>query len=219
MRVFGGLFAIVLAVSLVLIPAAPASAAEGYGGLANCEWDTVKWQDNENSWHLYLQHWGRTPVTAMSRLAGLCGPNVMCGDSFGLDCPTDPNTCTMGGCAHCRVTEEGFLAGCSDPLGCADSLSDVACSALAMAEGDCPEGTLYGCAKCCCCWGISLAFANKSWAACDISDHPRVNNDHPNHYGSINNYGGDWGVSGCAHTECVAQTWCLTDNLCPTCTP
>ena len=217
-RIVGSLFVLMLAVSLVLVPS-PVSAGLG----DDCTWDPVKWEDNEISWNLYLMHWGRTPITAMSRLAGLCGPNVMCSDSFGVSCPKDPNACTMGGCAGCRVTQEGFLAGCSDPVGCEASKSGDACSALGMEDESCPADAMYGCAKCAACWGISLAFANKSWAGDDIGNHPRINNDHPNHFGNSEgggaNYGGDWGLSGCAHTDCISQTWCLQDNLAPTCTP
>ncbi len=224
-KAIGAVFVTLVAVSLVLVPS-PVSA--GFGD--DCTWDPVKWETNENSWNLYLMHWGRTPVTAMSRLSGLCGPPSMCKDSFGVDCQLgsdrhfpDPNICTMGGCAHCRVVQEGFLAGCSDPAGCEASLSGEACPALGMYDEECPADPVIGCAKCAGCWGVSLAFAGKSWAAADISDHPRVNNEHLNHFGNSEgggaNYGGDWGISGCAHTDCIAQTWCLQDNLAPTCTP
>ena len=211
-KTLGGVFVLVLALTLVLVPA-PVSA--GFGD--DCTWDPVKWEDNENSWNLYLMHWGRTPVTAMSRLAGLCGPDAICGDAFGLDCPADPNTCTMGGCCGCRDAQEGFLAGCSDPVQCTDSKSGEACVKVGMIEEECPAQTIYGDAKCAACWGISLCFANKSWAGADIGAHPRVDNDHPNHRGNSagggSNYGGDWGLSGCPHTECITQTWCLQDNL------
>ena len=221
------------------------------GGFPVCEWNPVKWWDNENSRRLYLCHWGRTPVTAMSRLAGLCGPPNICKtaalmepgiplDPVLSDCALgsgryvtdDPNMCTMGGCAHCRVTQEGFLAGCSEMLNCTDSLSDSACGCLCMDAEDpaCPEEPIAEpyCAKCGMCWGVSLAFANKSWAACDaqylnLGEIPRINNEHPNHFGNscggACNWGGDWGISGCNHTECVARTWCLQDNLCATCGP
>ncbi len=226
-KVIGAVFVMVLAVSLVLVPS-PVSAGIG----DDCTWDPVKWETNENSWNLYLMHWGRTPVTAMSRLAGLCAPPNICNPARGTDCAigsgrylADPNDCTLGGCSHCRVVQEGFLAGCSDPAGCEASMSGEACPALGMTEEECAWDPIYEgyCPKCCCCWGVSLAFANKSWAACDISDHPRVNNEHLNHFGNSEgggaNYGGDWGISGCAHTDCISQTWCLQDNLCATCSP
>jgi hypothetical protein len=66
------------------------------------------------------------------------------------------------------------------------------------------------------CWGISLAMAGKSWAGADIGNHPRINNEQPNHRGSSvctgGGTGGDWGVTGAPHTECCALTWALQDN-------
>ena len=214
-KILGAVFALMVVLSMVLLPAA-VLAADGEAGLAKCEWDTVKWEENQNSWNLYIMHWGRTPVTAMSRLAGLAGPNI---GGVPVNCQKSDNTqnCWQSGCAACRAEEEGFLAGCSDIASCTDSLSGISCPAVGMKEGDCPETPIYKMAKCCCCWGISLAFANKSWAGADISTHYRVNNNHPNHYGlesgAATNHGGDWGLSGCPHTECIAQTWCLQDNL------
>ena len=67
-RILGTLVALVVAVSLVLIPATVSA------DLGKCTgWDKVKWENNQNSWKIYLQHWGRTPTSAMSRLAGLLG--------------------------------------------------------------------------------------------------------------------------------------------------
>lgn len=227
-RVIGAVFVMLLAASLVLVPS-PVSADPGLGD--DCTWDPVKWWDNENSRFLYLQHWGKTPVSAMSRLGGLCGPPNIC-SNVGADCALgsgryvgDPNSCTMEDCCCCRDVQEGCLACCDDPVECEVSKAAEACEAMDAYQPECTATPVYSgyCPHCCCCWGVSLCFANKSWAGCDISDHPRVNNDHPNHFGNSQgggaNYGGDWGISGCAHTECVAQTWCLQDNLCPTCTP
>ena len=227
MRIVGILFALVLAVSLVLIPAA-VSAQDTYDGLANCAWDEVKWQDNVNSWHLYLQHWGRTPIQAMSRLAGLCGPDTLCAQ-LGSNCPDpatsaiygDPNAC-YGGCPSCRVVEPGALAICDDPVACETSLCEGSACPATGQEGcyECPSTPVIETElpTCCCCWGVSLAFANKSWAGCTISEHPRVNDQHLNHFGVSECYGGgtggDWGLSGCPHTECCSLTWCLQDNLC-----
>jgi len=214
-KILGAAFALILVFSLVLVPAT-VLAQEGEAGLPKCEWDAVKWEDNPNSWNLYIMHWGRTPITAMSRLAGLAGPNI---GGVPVNCQQSANTqnCWESGCAACRAAEEGFLAGCSDVASCEKSLSDAACPAVGMTAGDCPDEPIYKDAKCCCCWGISLAFASKSWAGADISSHRRVNNDHMNHRGNEagggTNYGGDWGISGCPHTECIAQTWCLQDNL------
>ncbi|MBM4452189.1 MAG: hypothetical protein FJ024_06925 [Chloroflexi bacterium] len=212
-RILGALFGFMLAVSLVLIPS-PVSAGLG----DDCTWDPegkgIKWSNNENSWNIYLKHWGRTPIQAMSRLAGLVGPDI----GVIPECPAPSANACLGGCAGCRSQQDGFLAGCSDPDACTASKSGEACAALGDEELACNAKPIYKDANCCCCWGISLAFAGKAWAGCDISTHPRVNNDHPAHRGNsaggAGNYGGDWGSSGCPHTECITQTWCLQDNLC-----
>lgn len=215
MKIVSVLFALVLAVSLVLVPAA-VWAAEGYDGLAKCEWDPVKWEGNPNSWVLYLQHWGRTPIQAMSRLSGLCGPAALCSSAFGTNCP-GPNDC-LGGCPACRTVEEGSLATCSDALNCEKSLSETSCTATGQQEYKCPAepATEKFQATCGFCWGVSLAFANKSWAGADIGAHPRINNNHLNHFGTGDcadpNNGGDWGISGAPHTECCSLTWALQDN-------
>lgn len=223
MKIVSTLFALVLAVSLMLVPAA-VMAAEGYNGLDKCEWDPVKWEGNPNSWHLYLQHWGRTPIQAMSRLGGLCGPDLLC-RRIGTNCPTlakspfygDPNAC-LGGCPACRDVEDGALATCSDVLSCDKSLSETACTATGQQEYTCPAEPVIEkfLPTCCCCWGVSLAFANKGWAGATIGTHPRINDNHLNHFGVSECYGGnkggDWGLSGCPHTECCSLTWCLQDN-------
>jgi hypothetical protein len=215
LKIVGILFALVLTVALVM-PAA-AFAEDTYAGLANCAWDKVKWEGNENSWHLYLQHWGRTPIQAMSRLSGLCGPTGWCNNFFGVNCPRDPNTC-LGGCSACRTEEQGAFATCSDPTACAASLTSEACPATGQEESTCPATPVIATElpTCCCCWGKSLAFANTSWAAATIGTHPRINDEHLNHFGTSDCYGGnkggDWGISGCPHTECCSLTWCLQDN-------
>jgi hypothetical protein len=242
LKIIGILFALVLAVSLVLVPAAVFAQdecrsccdnANVYEGLANCEWDPVKWHDNPNSWHLYLQNWGRTPIQAMSRLAGLCSPDVLCAQ-VGSVCPDpatsrlygDPNTC-LGGCAACRNVEQGCCACCEEAVNCTDSCCADSCvladdPALPQScpgpAGKCPTDVVIATElpKCCCCWGVSLAFANKSWSAATIGDHPRISDAHLNHKGQSwctgGNCGGDWGLSGCPHTECCTLTWCLQDN-------
>jgi hypothetical protein len=214
-----------LAVSVVLLPS-PVSAdepsADGKAGLHNGEWDKVRWEDNENSWHLYLQHWGRTPIQAMTRLGGLSGPNI----GTYVECPPNEilavqqnlGLCWKAGCPGCRKVDPGALATCSDPASCNKSLTGTSCPATGQVEADCPAKPIYKDATCAACWGVSLAFASKSWAGCDISKHPRVDNDHPAHRGISScyggGYGGDWGDSGCPHTEHCSRTYCLQDNLC-----
>jgi hypothetical protein len=218
----------VFAVSLVLVPATVlAQDGEGNAGLAQCQWDPwPKWWDNPISHDLYLQSWGRTPIQAMSRLGGLCGPDTLC-KTVGTSCPGtdkspiygDPNSCP-GGCTSCRTTPEpGALAICSDPNQCHKSLSETACEATGQEEYVCPssppvfENKLPKCGGC---WGVSLAFAGKSWAGADLGTHPRINNNHPAHFGTSEctggNKGGDWGLTGCPHTECCTLSWCLQDN-------
>ena len=196
-KVIGVLFALVLAMSLTLMPS-PVSAGIGDA----CTYDTVKWEDNEISWYLYLQHWGRTPLTAMSRLAGLCGPDALC-----------PDVCNVSGTCNSQRITGCDIASCENACCCTGSESLGCCADDEVCE-NCLERAPGGCSGC---WGISLCFANKSWAGSDIDAHPRVNNEHPNHFGNSTggsgNSGGDWGISGCQHTECVADTWCLADNL------
>jgi len=222
LKIVGILFALVLTVALVM-PAA-AFAEDTYAGLANGAWDKTKWQDNENSWHLYLQHWGRTPIQAMSRLAGLCGPDTLCAQ-LGTSCPDpakskiygDPNTC-LGGCPACRTEDQGAFATCSDTTACAASLTSEACPATGQEESTCPATPVNENFQATCgfCWGVSLAFANTSWAAATIGTHPRINNQHLNHFGTSECYGGnkggDWGITGSPHTEACALTWALQDN-------
>jgi hypothetical protein len=221
LRIVGIVLAIVLAVSLVLPMVA--MAQDEYAGLSQCAWDPVKWQDNEISWSIYLQHWGRTPIQAMTRLEGLCGPKTLCA-ALGTNCPQagpgiyqDPNAC-LGGCPACRTQEPGALATCSDPTACSASLSSVSCPATGQAESTCPSTPIVEKFQPTCgfCWGISLALAEKSWAGADIGNAPRINNQHPNHFGTGactgGGHGGDWGITGAPHTECCALTWALQDN-------
>ena len=231
MKIIGILFALVLAASLVLVPAAVfAQDEEGLGGVMQCEWDPIpKWWDNPPSHFLYLNHWGRTPIQAMSRLAGLCSPDVLC-NQLGTNCPGDhplygdPNACWPGGCPSCRDVEQGCLACCDDAAVCADSKCAVGCQTMGISE--CPGPDCCTCNEeiifenelphCAGCWGVSLSFANKGWGAATIGEHPRINDNHLNHMGTSDCYGvnkgGDWGISGCPHTECCALTWCLQDN-------
>ncbi len=98
-RIIGTLVALVVALSLILIPATVSA------DLGKCTgWDKVKWENNQNSWKIYLEHWGRTPTSAMTRLAGLCGPDKLCSGVCNTSaCPRptgcDLNQC-LGGCSH-----------------------------------------------------------------------------------------------------------------------
>ena len=228
MRIVGILFAMALAVSLVLVPAAVFAAEGGQGaGLAKGEWDPwPKWWDNPVSHDLYLQHWGRTPIQAMSRLGGLCGPDTLC-KTVGTSCPGtdksaiygDPNSC-YGGCPSCRTEEAGAQAICEDPVACEANQNATSCAATGQStEGyECPPNPVFENAlpHCAGCWGVSLAFAGKSWAGADIGTHPRINNFHPAHFGvsecTGGGKGGDWGLTGSPHTEHCALTWALQDN-------
>jgi len=182
-KTIGILFVVTLIVSLLAIPMAVSA-----GALAtDCTFEKVKWQDNPNSWYLYLNNWGRTPPNAMSRLAGLALT------------PFNPDS------------------------------KNAACSTASCTTCD-------DCAKSGYVWGVSSCFANKSWAADDIGTKARIANSHPNHFGCgccaastgqgepcgsqfcangscSNCSGGDWGISGCAHPQCVGDSWCFTDNL------
>jgi hypothetical protein len=179
------LFVLMLVVAVLAIPSAVAA-----GSIAqDCTFEKVKWQDNPSSWYLYLNNWGRTPPNAMSRLAGL---KIT---AFGH---------TLNKNAECGTAAVSTCADCAQAGGL---------------------------------WGVSTCFANKSWASDDIGTLARINNDHPNHRGCAKCdpkltgkgepcgslvcangpckacSGGDWGVTGCAHPQCVGDTWCYTDNL------
>ena len=219
-RIFGTFVALVVAVSLVLIPATVSA------DLGKCTgWDKVKWENNQNSWKLYLQHWGRTPTSAMSRLAGLCGPDKLCpGVCNTSKCPQptgcDINQC-LGGCSNCN-TEAGTLgSACDDSKKCLNPATKPTSLPLDDCPLNCPANPSTagnGTSKCSGCWGKSLSFAGKSWGAADIGTRANVNNSHMNHRGTSPVGGGDWGVTACPHPECVSQTWCLQNNLLAKCT-
>jgi hypothetical protein len=222
LKIVGILFALALVVSLVLVPVTVLAQEQGLGGLAKCELDPwPKWWDNPISHDLYLQNWGRTPIQAMSRLSGLCAPNSLC-KVVGTNCPVK-DACWPGGCPSCRDTDPGCLACCDDLTRCVPTECGVACAATsdAPAEGclTCNEQRVFEnkLPHCAGCWGVSLAFAAKSWAGADISDKPMFNNTISlPHFGTSEctggNQGGDWGVTGCPHTECCSLSWCLQDN-------
>jgi len=218
-RIFGTVVALVVAVSLVLIPATVSA------DLGKCTgWDKVKWENNQNSWKLYLQHWGRTPTSAMSRLAGLAGPDKLnpgvCNTSKSAkNTGNDINMC-LGGCSNCN-TEAGTLgSACTDSQKCLNPATKPTSLPLDDCPLNCPANPTVaglGTSKCSACWGKSLSFANKSWGAADLGTNSLINNNQPNHYGTGKLGGGDWGISGCPHPECVSQTWCLQYNLLAKC--
>ncbi len=210
MRKIAGILFAVLAVSLVLLPG-PVFAAGSMD--KDCSFDSVKWESNKDSCFLYLDNWGKTPITAMSRLAGGAYPAALTG------CVLTPNpgSC-FGNCASCN-DQAGNLAGCTDPAVCKTSTEcpGTGNCALPTADKGCNAKAIVGYAHCSKCWGVSLAFANKSWAGDTLGDHPRINNSHPNHFGNSDRRsaggGGDWGITGAPHSECKADIWALQCNL------
>lgn len=203
MKKFAGFLGILLALSLLVMPAQVFA-----GSLAqDCSWERVKWDDNPDSCRLYLNNWGRTPMTSMSRLAGLTLPISR---SAVQGC--------LGNCVCCN-DETGNLACCTDPASCKDVTECPTAAYCGPAvgqaiESSCNANALYGDAHCCCQWGISLAFANKSWAGSDQGS--KWGNNHPLYTGNSERRnsagGGDWGMTGCAHSECAADIWCLPCN-------
>jgi hypothetical protein len=202
-----------LAVSLVLLPAPVLAISLD----KDCAWEKVKWEDNKDSCFLYLDNWGKTPITAMSRLSGLAYPASL------TKCvlSANPGTC-FGNCAACN-DEQGNLAGCTDPAVCKSSKEcpGVGNCELPPADKGCNKTAIIGVAHCAGCWGVSLAFANKGWGGKAsgefIRDVASVNDKHPNHFGNSDRRsaggGGDWGITGAPHSECKADHWALTCNL------
>ena len=143
MKKVGLLFVLMLAISLILLPA-PAFAES----LAqDCDYDTVKWEDNPDSCFLYLNNWGKTPITAMSRLAGLAYPHVLHNACAQIE--SDPGQC-YSSCACCN-DQTGNLGCCTDPDVCADAAE---CPGLECELPPEPASFLseasYGYAHCCC---------------------------------------------------------------------
>ncbi len=220
-RILGTLVALVVAVSLVLIPATVSA------DLGKCTgWDKVKWENNQNSWKIYLQHWGRTPTSAMSRLAGLCGPDKLCSGVCNTSkCPQptgcDINQC-LGGCSNANTQTGTLGSACTTAQNALNPDNPPTSLPLDDCTLNCPAATTtagLGTSKCSGCWGKSLSFAGKSWATADLGTNPLIVNTQMNHgaYGG-GGLGGDWGVTGCMHPECVSQTWCLQNNLLSKCT-
>lgn len=188
MKKIAGILFAVLALSLVVLPAPILAASLD----KDCDWETVKWMDNKDSAFLYLNNWGRTPITAMSRLSGGAYPGIL------TNCTLDAD---MGECF-------GICAACNDKTNV---------SALCKDAKVCNVKTIEGKAYCAKCWGVSLAFANKSWSGDTLGDAPRISDKHPNHYGNSDSRsaggGGDWGISGSSHAACKADIWALQCNL------
>jgi hypothetical protein len=218
MRKIAGLMFAVLALSLVLFPATVFAGSLD----KDCSWEKVKWEDNANSCFLYLDNWGKTPVTAMSRLAGGALPAVLTGCTLSANA----GTC-FGSCASCN-DQAGVLGGCTDPKACKASTEcpgTGACQVPTYAEKPttCNAKAIVGYAHCAKCWGVSLAFANKSWggeAAGDMAGAgslAKYFDTHPNHRGNSDRRsaggGGDWGITGAPHSECKADIWALQCNL------
>jgi len=226
-RIFGTLVALVLALSLVLIPAVVSA------DLGKCTgWDKVKWENNQNSWKIYLEHWGRTPTSAMTRLAGLCGPDKLCPGVCNTSACPKPTGCEvnqcLGGCATCNTQVGSLGTACTTENNCLAPATPPTSLYLAgecgVGAGKCPANATTagnGLSKCSGCWGKSLAMAGKSWGAADIGTRANINNSHMNHRGTSSIGGGDWGITACPHPECVSNTWCLQNNLlakCKSCT-
>ncbi len=222
-RIFGTLVALVVALSLVLIPAVVSA------DLGKCTgWDKVKWENNQNSWKIYLQHWGRTPTSAMTRLAGLCGPDKLCAGVCNTSACPKPTGCDiaqcLGGCSNCNTQAGSLGTACTTENNCLPPPTTPTSLYLAgecgVGAGKCPVNATtagLGTSKCSGCWGKSLSMAGKSWAAADIGTRANIANSHMNHRGTSNIGGGDWGITGSPHPECVAQTWALQNNLLAKC--
>lgn len=210
MKKVAGVLSFLLAISLLMVPAQVSAEALA----KDCDFDTVKWENNPTSCFLYLNNWGKTPLTAMSRLAGLAYPAVLTKCTL---TEADKGSC-FGACASCN-DETGNLAGCTDPKNCktVKECPSGNCDLPGGKDSACKTTATYAQAHCSNCWGVSLAFANKSWSGKDLGTTPRVNNVQPNHFGTGLRTnpakGGDWGITGCAHSECGSDIWCLPCNL------
>jgi len=214
-RIFETLVVLVLALSLVLIPATVSA------DLGKCTgWDKVKWENNVNSWKIYLEHWGRTPTSAMTRLAGLCGPDKLCAGVCNTSaCPKptgcDINVC-LGGCSNANTQVGSLGSACDSTKNALNPPTTPTSLPIDDCPLNCPATTTTagnGASKCSGCWGKSLSMAGKSWSAADLGTGSLVENTNPNHRGTSSIGGGDWGITGCAHPECVSNTWCLQNNL------
>jgi hypothetical protein len=215
MKKIAGILFAVLALSLVLLPASVLAVSLE----KDCYWEKVKWEDNANSCFLYLDNWGKTPVTAMSRLAGGAYPDVLTGCTLNAN----PGSC-FGSCASCN-DQFGVLGGCTDPKVCKASTECPGTGSCVVPtygeKAGCNAKAIVGYAHCAKCWGVSLAFANKSWGGKATGDYisslPRNLDTHPNHFGNSDRRsaggGGDWGITGAPHSECKADIWALQCNL------
>ncbi len=208
MKKIAGILGIMVVLAVLVMPMHAFAATSALA--QDCKYDTVKWEDNPDSCKLYLNNWGKTPMTAMSRLAGITLPYNR----------SSVFNCT-GTCTSCN-NETGNLGACTDPKNCKDVKecpSVAVCGLPTSVPKDCNASTMYGQAHCAAQWGISTAFANKSWAG-DDKGNPRIGgNDHPLYKGNSDRRspagGGDWGITGCAHSECKSDIWCLACNADP----
>ncbi len=183
-RFFGMLFVVMTVVTLLAIPAAVSA-----GALAtDCTFDKVKWQDNPNSWYLYLNNWGKTPPNAMSRLAGLqmttfnpSSANKSCGTATTATCSDCAKTGYVWGVSSCFANKSWAGADISNKPRLDNNQPNhrgsATCVTTVSGKGE-PCGSLF-CAN----------------GPCKTAS------------------GGDWGISGCAHPQCAADNWCFTNNL------
>ena len=184
-RLIGTLFILMLVVAFLAIPSAVAA-----GSLAqDCTFEKVKWQDNPNSWYLYLNNWGRTPTNAMSRLAGLkitafghnLNKNAACDAAKASTCSDCAKTGYDWGVSACfankswAASDLGTLPRLNNDH--PQHLGSATCDPKVSGKGE-PCGSLF-CAN----------------GPCKTRS------------------GGDWGISGCAHPQCASDNWCFTNNL------
>jgi hypothetical protein len=207
MRKFAVTLSILLVLGFLLLPAT-VFAADSLA--TNCKWETVKWEDNPLSCKIYLNNWGRTPLESMSRLAGLSLPTTKGVASSCMGNCASAND-LVGNTAACITSGGKVDAACPTPDACGTPIGSpaTACSATAI----------FGGAHCCCQWGVSLAFSNRSWAGDTLTSvftpqtHPLYTgigtaSDRQNPKG-----GGDWGITGSSFSQCSADTWGLTCNM------
>jgi len=186
-KLFGILFVVMTVVGLLAIPAAVSA-----GALAtDCTFDKIKWQDNPNSWYLYLNNWGRTPPNAMSRLAGL-QITAFNPSSVNKAC----SAATVSTCSDCA--KNGYVWGVSSCFA-SKSWAGADISTKPNLNNDQPNHR--GSAACV----VAVSGKGETCGSLYCANGPCKTAS-----------GGDWGVSGCAHPQCAADNWCFTSNLATT---